>query len=128
MTTRSKEKGNSFVPSAKDTFFGNLDVEFLIHELKDPLSVIETAVRMLMEKTDKYGPLTVLQAKTLKRALKNTKKARSLIGDLLEVGRSDAGCFRSQRFNAVAVVDDVLMEVLEATDSDLWETLQGGQL
>ena len=125
MTTRSKDKGNPSAPSVNDGFFGNLDVEFLIHELKDPLSVIETAVRMLLEKKDKYGPLTARQAKTLKRALKNAKKARSLIGDLLEVGRSDAGCFRSQRFNAVAVVDDVLMQVLEAIDSDLWERLQG---
>lgn len=127
MTRPSKKIGKPVAPSANDGFLGNLDVEFLIHELKDPLSVIETAVRMLLEKPDKYGPLTARQAKTLKRALKNSKKARSLIGDLLEVGRSDAGCFHCRRFDIVGAINDVLMEVLEATDSDLWETLQGGE-
>lgn len=105
-------------------FLGGLDVEFLIHELKDPLSVIETAVRMLLEKTDKYGPLTDRQTRTLKRALKSSKKARSLIGDLLEVGRSDAGCFQCHWFDAVVTIHDVIMEALEATDTELWEMLQ----
>ena len=127
MTRPLKEKPNSTGLSAKDDFFGNLDVEFLIHELKDPLSVIETAVRMLLEKQHKYGALSERQTKTLKRALKSSKKARRLVGDLLEVGRSDAGCFYCEWFDAVAVMNDVLMEALEETDSDLWETIQGSE-
>lgn len=107
-----------------DVFFREIDVEFLIHELKDPMSVIETAVRMLLEKQAKYGPLTDRQTKTLKRALRNSKKARSLLADLLEVGRSDAGCFLCCRFNPVSVIDEVLLEVLETVDATLWESLQ----
>jgi two-component system OmpR family sensor kinase len=110
--------------TADDAFFRTIDVEFLIHELKDPMSVIETAVRMLLEKPAKYGPLTDRQDKTLKRALRNAKKARSMLADLLEVGRSDAGCFQCCRFDPVSAIDEVFLEVLEAVDADLWEWLQ----
>jgi signal transduction histidine kinase len=123
----SKKNDHPGGPSATDGFLGSLDVEFLIHELKDPLAVIETAVRMLLEKTDKFGPLTDRQTRTLKRALKSSKKVRCLIGDLLEVGRSDAGCFQCDWFDAVVTVNDVIMDALEATDAELWETLQGAE-
>jgi signal transduction histidine kinase len=121
---KNRKNETSGVFSDNNGFLGGLDVEFLIHELKDPLSVMETAVRMLLEKTDKYGPLTDRQTRTLKRALKSSQKARSLIGDLLEVGRSDAGCFQCYWFDAVATIHEVIMEALEATDTDLWEMLQ----
>lgn len=110
--------------SADGGFFREINVEFLIHELKDPISVFETAVRMLLEKRDKFGQLTQRQEKTLKRALRSSKKARILLADLLEVGRSDAGCVQSCRFNPVAVVDEVLLEALESADTGLWESLQ----
>ncbi|BBO68169.1 hypothetical protein DSCA_20990 [Desulfosarcina alkanivorans] len=110
--------------SADGVFFREVDVEFLIHELKDPMSVIETAVRMLIEKPGKYGTLTGRQEKTLKRALRNAKKARSLLADLLEVGRSEAGCFQCCRFNPVPAIEEVLLEVLENVDAGLWESLQ----
>lgn len=110
--------------SADGAFLRDIDVEFLIHELKDPISVIATALRLLLEKPAKYGPLTDRQLKTLKRALRNSKKAANLLADLLEVGRSDAGCFQCSRFDALATVDEVLMEVLEAADAGLWEHLQ----
>ncbi|MEJ2642375.1 MAG: GAF domain-containing sensor histidine kinase, partial [Desulfosarcinaceae bacterium] len=38
-----------------DRFFERLQVEFLVHELKDPLSVIESGLRMLLEKQAKFG-------------------------------------------------------------------------
>lgn len=125
MTEETIQHRNPIDTSADGGFFSDINVEFLIHELKDPISVIETAVRMLLEKPDRFGPLTDRQERTLKRALRNSKKARSLLADLLEVGRSDAGCFQCGLFNPVAAVDEVLMEALEASDADLWETLQG---
>ena len=124
MTEEPIAKNNRVDASTDGGFFRDINVEFLIHELKDPISVIETAVRMLLEKPDKYGLLTQRQEKTLKRALRNSKKARSLLADLLEVGRSDAGCFQCCLFDPVSAVDEVLMEVLEISDADLWEALQ----
>ncbi|WP_319524471.1 HAMP domain-containing sensor histidine kinase [uncultured Desulfosarcina sp.] len=123
--TEEKKNKNSDHLSAEGRFFRDIDVEFLIHELKDPVAVIETAVRMLLEKPDKYGPLTGRQQKTLERALRNSKKARGLLADLLEVGRSDAGCFQCCHFNALDEVNAVLMETLESVDADLQENLGG---
>ncbi len=127
MTRPSIKKNDPAVSTANDGFLGNLDIEFLIHELKGPLSVLETAVRMLLEKQHKYGPLTDRQARTLERALKSSKKARRLVGDLLEIGRSDAGCFSCQWFDAVSVLSDVILEALEEIHSDRWETLRGAE-
>ena len=124
MTKESIEKGKRMDRATGGGFFHDINVEFLIHELKDPVSVIETAVRMLLEKPDKFGPLTDRQERALNRALRNSKKARSLLADLLEVGRSDAGCFQCCRFNPASIVDEVLMEALEAFDASGWETLQ----
>ena len=108
----------------RDAFFDRIDVEFLVHELKDPLSVIETAVRLLLEKSGKYGALTERQAKTLNRALRNSGRARALLADLLEVGRADAGVFQCSWFDGAAAVDAVLMDVLEIVDPVMWESLQ----
>ena len=105
-------------------FFRDIDVAFLVHELKDPIAVIETAVRMLLEKQDKYGPLNGRQRRTLDRALRNSKKARGMLADLLEVGRSDAGCFQCCHFEVPGVVDEVLLEALEVAEARLWEELQ----
>jgi len=124
MTEKQKIRDND-PPAAEGRFFRDIDVEFLIHELKDPIAVIETALRMLLEKPDKYGSLTARQQKTLDRALRNSKKARGLLADLLEVGRSDAGCFQCCHFDALDAVNTVLMEALESADAGLWETLGG---
>ncbi len=128
MTEESIETDNPMAPLTGGGFFRDINVEFLIHELKDPISVIETAVRMLLEKPDKFGPLTDRQEKALNRALRNSKKARSLLADMLEVGRSDAGCFQSCVFDPASIVDEVLMEALEAMDAIPWETVsEAGQ-
>ncbi len=107
----------------QEGFFRDMNVEFLIHELKNPVAVIESAIRMLLEKPNKYGMLTDRQNKSLHRALRNAKKVRDMLADLLEVGRSDAGWFHCSSFNPVAVIDRTLMAVLEATDNRLWEIL-----
>ncbi len=118
----SKAEGDA-VPT-DGSFFRDVNVEFLIHELKGPLSVIDTALHMLLEKRDKYGPLSGRQEKTLQRARRNAVKASNLLADLLEVGRSDAGCFQCTRFHPADVLDDVLLEAMEPFNTDLWESLQ----
>jgi two-component system, OmpR family, sensor kinase len=98
----------------ENAFFREIEIEFLIHELKDPVSVIETGVRMLLERRDAFGPLSARQEKTLKRVLRNAQKARSMMHGLLEVGRSQAGCFACSRFQLVPTLQDILMEAVES--------------
>ena len=76
-----------------ERFFREIEIEFLIHELKDPLAIIETGLRSLLERQDKIGPLTPRQEKTLQRTLRSSQKARQMLNGLLEIGRSEEGCF-----------------------------------
>ena len=96
-------------------FFQEVSIEFLIHELKDPISIIETGLRTVLEKQDKYGPLTPKQANTLMRSLRNTRKAWGILNDLLEIGRSEAGCLTCSRFSPLRSAKQALKEALETT-------------
>lgn len=100
--------------TSSGNFFRELEIEFLLHELKDPISIIETGMRALLEKREKYGPLSPRQEKTLNRAFRNTKKVREMLNDLLEIGRSEAGRFVYCRFQPAKTVHAVLEEALES--------------
>jgi signal transduction histidine kinase len=113
-------------------FFDDLKIEFLIHELKDPIAVIETGARALLERSDKYGPLTDRQQRTLNRMLRSTQKTREMLYDLLEVGRSEAGFCACCHFAPVQVTCEVLMDVLETlyqrVPEDLRRSPEAGKL
>jgi signal transduction histidine kinase len=94
-------------------FFEEIKVEFLIHELKDPIAVIETALRLLLEQRGKFGDLTAIQEKTLARALRSSKKARHMLYELLEIGRSEAMCFDCCQFLPAQVVNEVILELVQ---------------
>ena len=111
MEKENRIKSSETAPD--ETFFGSVDVEFLVHELKDPVAVVETGVRAILERREKYGPLTPKQEKTLQRVLRNTRKARKMLYDLLEVGRSEADAFSACRFNPFAAAVQVAAETLE---------------
>ncbi|KPJ77929.1 MAG: hypothetical protein AMJ54_05815 [Deltaproteobacteria bacterium SG8_13] len=96
-------------------FFRDVEIEFLIHELKDPIAVIETGLRTILEKRDKFGPLTSRQEKTVRRALRNTHKARQMLNGLLEIGRSETGCFVCRRFQPAQSLCAALIDALETT-------------
>ena len=100
-------------------FFREVEIEFLIHELKDPVAIIETGLRTLLEKKEKFGSLTPRQEKILKRSLRNSHKARGMLNSLLEIGRSEAGCIFCCRFQPINVTYSVLLEVLDSLFEDI---------
>lgn len=102
-------------------FFREIQIEFLIHELKSPISIAETGMRTLLEKRKKYGELSSRQEKTLKRALRNTQKAREMLYDLLEIGRAEAGCFHCAGFQPAKAAYEVLMDALETMAAGIFE-------
>ena len=104
-------------------FFRDIEIEFLIHELKDPVSVIETGIRTLLERRETHGPLSARQEKTLKRVLRNVQKARSMMYGLLEIGRSQAGCFACSSFQLVPTVQDTLMEAVESVCPSVFDQI-----
>jgi signal transduction histidine kinase len=97
----------------REDFFKELEIEFLIHELKDPISIVETGAQMLLKKQDRFGPLTERQTKTVNRIVRNAAKARQMLYSLLEVGRAETGSFSCARFNPAHTGYEVLLECLE---------------
>lgn len=94
-------------------FFERLEVEFLVHELKDPLSVIESGLRMLTEKQAKFGELSRRQARTLGRALRSSRRARQILSGLMEVGRAEDRHFSCQNFRPEKILREVAVDCLE---------------
>jgi signal transduction histidine kinase len=104
-------------------FFREIEIQFLIHELKDPIAIIETGLRSLLEKKEKFGSLSFKQENTLKRTLRNTKKARDMLSNLLEIGRSESGCFICSYFQPAKSVYEAMKEALEIMTGPLSEEL-----
>ncbi|MBW2583037.1 MAG: HAMP domain-containing histidine kinase [Deltaproteobacteria bacterium] len=95
----------------------------MIHELKDPISIVETGLRTLLEKKEKFGPLLPKQENTLKRTLRNTKKAREMLNNLLEIGRSESGCFICSHFQPAKSVYQAMKDSLEIMTGPLSEEI-----
>lgn len=110
-------------PDTPEQFFREIEIQFLIHELKDPIAIVETGLRTLLEKQDKFGALSSRQQNTLMRTLRNTKKARSMLNNLLEIGRSESGCFICSHFQPARSVYQALKDSLEIMTGPLSEEL-----
>jgi len=106
-----------------EQFFREIEIQFLIHELKDPISIVETGLRTLLEKKEKFGPLLPKQENTLKRTLRNTKKAREMLNNLLEIGRSESGCFICSHFQPTKSIYQAMKDSLEIMTGPLSEEI-----
>ena len=104
-----------------------LKFELLVHDLKGPLAVIETGLISLLQKGDKYGPLTEKQQKVLERALRNTKITRLLVNDALEVGRSNEGIINKSNFPVNRFIIQALVELFDLNDFEMAEHLEKKQ-
>lgn len=124
MTMSEQDKPNEnkhFAEANAGEFFREIEIEFLVHELKDPIAIIETGLRTLLERQDKFGTLSPRQESTLKRTLRNSKKARELLHNLLEIGRSESGCFIGERFQPAKSVFQALKDALETHAWNIFE-------
>jgi two-component system OmpR family sensor kinase len=101
-----------------------IKLEFLVHDLKVPLAVIEAGILSLLQKQDKYGELNDKQVKILERALRNTIVTRTLVNDALELGRSSQGIVNKSTFTPAQLVMQTLIEVLDLTDHSTADALK----
>lgn len=102
-----------------------IQMELLVHDLKGPLAVIETGIISLLQKEQKYGSLTEKQQKVLKRALRNTKITKTLVNDVLEVGRSTEGRININKFPISNFIKQSLVEIFDLTDYNTAEKIKG---
>lgn len=101
-----------------------IKLEFLIHDLKVPLAVIEAGISSLIQKRDKYGPLTEKQMKVLERAWRNTIVTQRLVNDVLELGRSSEGVINKSPFRIGSFIEQALVEIFDLTDHETTERIK----
>ncbi len=101
-----------------------IKIDFLIHDLKVPLAVIEAGITSLLNRQEKYGKLTEKQEKVLRRALRNTKITQRLVNDALELGRSREGVSQISTCCVSDLVRNTLLEVFDLTNDKLSEEVR----
>ncbi len=94
-------------------FKQRLRIDLLIHDLKGPLVVIQTGITALLNKADQYGDLTAKQVGVLKRVLRNTKTAQTLVNNTLELEQLKPGSMNLTQVSVSILFKEVLMEVFD---------------
>lgn len=101
-----------------------IKIDLLIHDLKVPLAVVESGVAMLLQRPDKYGPLTTKQEKILKRILRNAKTTKVLVNDALELGRAREGMVKLTTFTPANLLENTLIELFDLIDNTMVEKIK----
>ena len=101
-----------------------IKIDLLIHDLKVPLAVIETGITSLLQRREKYGPLTDKQEKALIRALRNTKVIQTLVNDTLELGRSREGIVNLTTSKLSNLIEEALVEIFDLVDRNTSERIK----
>lgn len=100
-----------------------IKIDMLIHDLKVPLAVFESGITLLLQKPEKYGPLTAKQKKVLKRTLRNTRIAQTLVNDVLELGKSREGIVNLDCYSLSSLFKETLIELFDLVDSKTSERI-----
>jgi signal transduction histidine kinase len=119
-STHSNQDSNESTPKRRE----RIKIDLLIHDLKVPLAVIQAGLTSMLERRDKYGPLTDLQEKVLTRALRNTRVTQALVGDALELGRSREGIVNLSYCRVSDVIRDTMVEVFDLADAQTAENIK----
>jgi signal transduction histidine kinase len=98
-------------------------MDLLIHDLTGPLSIISVSTNSLLSKTSQYGSLSDQQKKSLERILRNSRKAQTLLQEMIEIFRSEGGLFKKEWFPIEKVLRDSLVDVFEGPASPVVEHL-----
>ncbi len=101
----------------------NIQTSHLVHDLKNPINIIETGARSLLEKTDRYGKLDPKQEKVVKRLLRNALKIKNLAASMLELDMASHGIVKTCQCRLIDVIKSALLEVFDLVDPALAEQL-----
>ena len=101
-----------------------IKTDLLIHDFKVPLAVVETGIISLLQRREKYGPITEKQEKVLSRALRNTKVIQSLANDILELGKSRKGIVSLKSLKFSDLIEQALVEIFDLVDRNTSEKIK----
>lgn len=105
----------------------NIQTAHLVHDLKNPVNIIETGARSLLEKQDRYGDLSSKQEKVVRRMLRNALKIKSLAHSMLEVDMAAQGHTRVTTCTLSNIVKNAFLEVFDLVDPALADALDEAQ-
>ncbi len=98
-------------------------IDLFIHDLTGVLSIVTTSVSSLLNKPDKYGPITQKQQKKLHFILRNSNKAQNFLKEIIEIYKSEEGIFKKDIFAVADIFRDSIIEAIEIVDPDGAEKL-----
>jgi signal transduction histidine kinase len=102
----------------------NIQTSHLVHDLKNPVNIIETGARALLEKQERYGKLSPGQEKVVKRMLRNALKIRHLADNMLEVDMAASGIVRISECTLSGILKTALIEVFDLVDPEVSNSLE----
>ena len=86
--------------------------------------MIEAGITSLLRRPEKYGPITEMQERVLRRVLRNTKVTQALVGDALELGRSREGIVNLADSRISDMIRQTLVEIFDLTDGRASEKIK----
>lgn len=102
----------------------NIQTAHLVHDLKNPVNIIEAGARSLLENSDRYGPMTPRQEKVVRRMLRNALKLRHLANSMLEVDMASKGILKPADSTLGDILRNALVEVFDIVDPDVSDALE----
>jgi CheY-like chemotaxis protein len=101
--------------------------DLLIHDLRSPLAIASTSAHNLLQRAERYGPVSDRQRPVLERIARNIQKSQNLLQEMIEILRSEEGFFRREYFYLEQVVREALLEALEMLSPQIVERLAGAK-
>lgn len=102
----------------------NIQTAHLVHDLKNPINIIESGARSLVDKPDRYGVLNAKQEKVIKRMLRNAVRLRHLTNSMLEVDMATLGIVNHSECLPVNILREALIEVFDLVDPSVSDALE----
>ena len=98
-------------------------MNLIIHDLREPLSIVSASVANLLHKADRYGPLTDKQRYILERVSRNIQRSQSFLQEMIEISRSEEGLFIKEPFLIENTLRESVLDSLEITAPNIAEKL-----
>ncbi|MGC8660628.1 MAG: sensor histidine kinase [Desulfomonilaceae bacterium] len=102
----------------------NIKTAHLVHDLKNPINIIESGARSLLEKPERYGKLNPKQEKVVQRMLRNALRLRHLANNMLEVDMASLGVLHVENCTMGEILRAALVEVFDLIDPAVSDALE----
>ena len=102
----------------------NIQTSHLVHDLKNPVNIIETGAKSLLDKQDRYGSLNPKQEKVIRRMLRNALKIRNLANSMLEVDMAAMGIIKISDCTLSGILKVAFVEVFDLIDPVVSDALE----